>query len=61
MSKTYRKDKSECDICGERPAFYSKITKKTLCSEHLAAALLKILFTAAALIGVLYFSGIIQN
>lgn len=58
MGKTYNKRRS-CDICGKSPASYSKRTGKTLCSEHLFEALMKILIGAGAIATALYFIGII--
>ena len=54
MSKTYNKHGKTCDICGAKPAYYSKLAKKTLCGKHLHKAIMKYLIaTATIVIGIL--------
>lgn len=59
MSKTFRK-KTKCEICGDSPAYYSKMAHKVLCKNHLTDAILKIIIAGGAIVGLLYFTGIIQ-
>jgi hypothetical protein len=44
-----------CEICGETPAYWSKLTGRTLCRRHQIEAIIKILMAGGAIVTLIHF------